>query len=97
MLVAAEKQTMTDEINLRGAIVLRPARRAFSALRVLGAVFLCLATASVLPIAGSIAALLDPVESVSLQISIVGLLLIVLASFGSILNEINAANHTIVD
>ena len=31
---------MTDEINLRGAIVLRPAR-AFSALRVLGAVSLC--------------------------------------------------------
>ena len=87
---------MTDDINLRGAIVLRPAR-AFSALRVLGAVFLCLATASVLPIAGSIAALLDPVESVSLQIGIVGLLLIVLASVGSILNEINAANHTIVD
>jgi hypothetical protein len=87
---------MTDEINLRGAIVLRPAR-AFSALRVLGAVFLCLATAGVLPIAGSIAALLDPVEHVSLQISIVGLLLIVLASVGSILNEINAANHTIVD
>lgn len=97
MLVAAEKQTMTDEINLRGAIVLRPAR-AFSALRVLGAVFLCLATASVLPIAaGSIAALLTPVESMSPQISIVGLLLIVLASVGSILNEINAANHTIVD
>ena len=87
---------MTDEINLRGAIVLRPAR-AFSALRVLGAVFLCLATASVLPIAGSIAALLAPVESISPQISIVGLLLIVLASVGSILNEINAANHTIVD
>ena len=96
MLVAAEKQTMTDEINLRGAIVLRPAR-AFSALRVLGAVFLCLATASVLPIAGSVAALLAPVESISPQISIVGLLLIVLASVGSILNEINAANHTIVD
>ena len=96
MLVAAEKQTMTDEINLRGAIVLRPAR-AFSALRVLGAVFLCLATASVLPITGSIAALLAPVESMSPQISIVGLLLIVLASVGSILNEINAANHTIVD
>ena len=87
---------MTDEINLSGAIVLRPAR-AFSALRVLGAVFLCLATASVLPIAGSIAALLAPVESMSPQISIVGLLLIVLASVGSILNEINAANHTIVD
>jgi len=87
---------MTDEINLRGAIVLRPAR-AFSALRVLGAVLLCLATASVLPIAGSIAALLAPVESMSPQISIVGLLLIVLASVGSILNEINAANHTIVD
>ena len=96
MLAAAEKQTMTDEINLRGAIVLRPAR-AFSALRVLGAVFLCLATASVLPITGSIAALLAPVESMSPQISIVGLLLIVLASVGSILNEINAANHTIVD
>lgn len=96
MLVAAEKQTMTDEINLRGAIVLRPAR-AFSALRVLGAVFLCLATASVLPIAGSIAALLAPIESISPQISIVGLLLIGLASVGSILNEINAANHTIVD
>ena len=87
---------MTDEINLRGAIVLRPAS-AFSALRVLGAVLLCLATASVLPIAGSIAALLAPVESMSPQISIVGLLLIVLASVGSILNEINAANHTIVD
>ena len=87
---------MTDEINLRGAIVLRPAR-AFSALRVLGAVFLCLATASMVPIAGSIAALLAPVESISPQISIVGLLLIVLASVGSILNEINAANHTIVD
>ena len=87
---------MTDEINLRGAIVLRPAR-AFSALRVLGAVFLCLATASVLPIAGSIAALLAPIESISPQISIVGLLLIGLASVGSILNEINAANHTIVD
>ena len=87
---------MTDEINLRGAIVLRPAR-AFSALRVLGAVFLCLATASVLPIAGSIAALLAPIETISPQISIVGLLLIVLASVGSILNEINAANHTIVD
>ena len=87
---------MTDEINLRGAIVLRPAR-AFSALRVLGAVFLCLATASLLPIAGSIAALLAPVESMSPQISIVGLLLIVLAGVGSILNEINAANHTIVD
>ena len=87
---------MTDEINLSGAIVLRPAR-AFSALRVLGAVFLCLATASVLPIAGSIAALLAPVESMSPQISIVGLLLIVLASVGSILKEINAANHTIVD
>lgn len=96
MLAAAEKQTMTDEINLRGAIVLRPAR-AFSALRVLGAVFLCLATASVLPITGSIAALLAPVESMSPQISIVGLLLIVLASVGSIVNEINAANHTIVD
>jgi hypothetical protein len=96
MLAAAEKQTMTDEINLRGAIVLRPAR-AFSALRVLGAVFLCLATASVLPITGSIAALLAPVESMSPQISIVGLLLIVLASVGSMLNEINAANHTIVD
>lgn len=96
MLVAAEKQTMTDEINLRGAIVLRPAR-AFSALRVLGAVFLCLATASVLPIAGSIAALLAPIESISPQISIVGLLLTGLASVGSILNEINAANHTIVD
>jgi len=96
MLAGAEKQTMTDEINLRGAIVLRPAR-AFGALRVLGAVFLCLATASVLPIAGSIAALLAPVESMSPQISIVGLLLIVLASVGSILNEINAANHTIVD
>ena len=87
---------MTDEINLRGAIVLRPAR-AFSALRVLGAVFLCLATASVLPITGPIAALLAPIESMSPQISIVGLLLIVLASVGSILNEINAANHTIVD
>ena len=87
---------MTDEINLRGAIVLRPAR-AFSALRVLGAVFLCLATASLLPIAGATAALLAPVESMSPQISIVGLLLIVLASVGSILNEINAANHTIVD
>ena len=96
MLAGAEKQTMTDEINLRGAIVLRPAR-AFSALRVLGAVFLCLATASVLPIAGSIAALLAPIESISPQISIVGLLLIGLASAGSILNEINAANHTIVD
>ena len=96
MLAAAEKQTMTDEINLRGAIVLRPAR-AFSALRVLGAVFLCLATASMVPIAGSIAALLAPVESISPQISIVGLLLIVLASIGSILKEINAANHTIVD
>jgi len=96
MLAAAEKQTMTDEINLRGAIVLRPAR-AFSALRVLGAVFLCLATTSVLPLAGSIAALLAPVESISPQISIVGLLLIVMASTGSILNEISAANHTIVD
>ena len=96
MLAAAEKQTMTDEINLRGAIVLKPAR-AFSALRFLGAVFLGLATASVLPTAGSIAALLAPVESTSPQISIVGLLLIVLASVGSILNEINAANHTIVD
>ena len=96
MLAAAEKQTMTDEINLRGAIVLRPAR-AFSALRVLGAIFLCLATVSVLPINGSIAALLAPIESMSPQISIVGLLLIVLASVGSILNEINAANHTIVD
>ena len=96
MLAAVEKQTMTDEINLRGAMVLRPAR-AFSALRVLGAVFLCLAIASVLPIAGSIAALLSPVDSISPQISIVGLLLIVLASVGSILNEINAANHTIVD
>ena len=96
MLVAAEKQTMTDEINLRGAIVLRPAR-SFSALRVLGAASLCLATASVVPIAGSIAALLAPVESISPQISIVGLLLIVLASIGSILNEINTANHTIVD
>ena len=96
MLAGAEKQTMTDEINLRGAIVLRPAR-AFSALRVLGAVFLCLATASVLPIAGSIAALLAPIEGISPQISIVGLLLIGLASVGSILNEINAANHTIVD
>ena len=87
---------MTDDINLRGAIVLRPAR-AFSGLQGLGVLFLSLATASFLPIADSISAMLAPIATISTHLSVIGLLLIVLASVGSILNEISAANHTIVD
>ena len=87
---------MTVDINLRGAIVLRPAR-AFSVLKGVGALFLSIAAASFLPIADSMSAMLAPIATNSTHLSVTGVLLIVLASVGSILNEINAANHTIVD